>query len=228
MEETLFSSKDKLRKLKIPDKMTPELAEEIGIHLGDGSMNVYGKGYLYSLEGHYNDDKDYYQNHIAHLMKELYNLDVRLRERKCAGVYGFQIGSKGLISFKKSLGLPLGPKKNIEIPKIILNAEKEIISSFIRGFFDTDGGIYLEKKNKKLYPRIQIVNYSNKIMFQLREVLKNIFKFNLCLYLDKNTNVYRIIIRGDDNFEKWMERIGTNNQKNILKYERWKNQKISD
>ena len=129
-------------------------------------------------------------------MKELYNLDIRLRERKCAGVYGFQIGSKGLISFKKSLGLPLGSKKNIEIPKIILNAKKEIISSFISGFFDTDGGIYLEKKNKKLYSRIQIVNYSNKIMFQLGEVLKNIFNFNLCLYLDKNINIYRIIIGG--------------------------------
>ena len=44
MEETLFSSKDKLRKLKIPNKMTPKLAEEIGIHLGDGSMNIYEKG----------------------------------------------------------------------------------------------------------------------------------------------------------------------------------------
>jgi len=226
MGEILLSSKDKLRKLKIPDKINPRLAEEIGIHLGDGSMNVYGKGYLYSLEGHFNDDREYYQNYIAPLMKELYNLDVRLRERKCAGVYGFQIGSKGLISFKKDLGLPLGSKKNIEIPNIILNAKKEIISSFIRGFFDTDGGIYLEKKNKKLYPRIQITNYSNKIMFQLKEVLENIFKFNLCLYLDKNTNVYRIIIRGENNFKKWMSLIGTNNPKNFLKYERWKNQKI--
>jgi len=160
-------------------------------------------------------------------MKKLYNLDVRLRERKSAGVYGFQIGSKGLILFKKSLGLPLGSKRNIEVPIIILNSNKRIIASFIKGFFDTDGGIYLEKKNSKLYPRIQVTNYSTKIMVQLKEILENIFMFNLCFYLDKNTNTYRIIIRGEENFEKWMKVIGTNNPKNIFKYKMWKNsQKI--
>lgn len=222
MDEVLFSFNDNLRNLKIPEKMNPKLAEEIGIHLGDGSMNIYGKGYLYSLEGHYHDDKEYYQNYIAPLMKELYNLDVRLRERRSAGVYGFQIGSKGLILFKKSLGLPLGSKKEIEIPKVILNSNKEILSSFIRGFFDTDGGIYLEKKNKKLYPRIQITNYSDKIMIQLKEILGKMFMFNLCLYRDTNTKTYRLIIRGENNFEKWMNLIGTNNPKNILKYKKWK------
>lgn len=225
MEEILFSSKDNVRKLKIPKVMTPKLAEEIGIHLGDGSMNIYGKSHLYSLEGHYNDDKKYYQNYVAPLIKQLYNLEVRLRERKSAGVYGFQIGSKGLVHFKKRLGLPLGSKKNIEIPSLIINSDKTIISSFIRGFFDTDGGIYLERKNKKLYPRIQITNYSDKIMIQLKEILENVFEFNLCFYRDTNTKTYRLIIRGENNFDKWMELIGMNNPKNILKYKKWKDAK---
>jgi len=41
MEEILFSFKDKIRKLTIPNKINDKLAEEIGIHLGDGSMNIY-------------------------------------------------------------------------------------------------------------------------------------------------------------------------------------------
>lgn len=222
MEQFLFSLADKRRGLKIPQKIDKNLAEEIGIHVGDGSMNIYNKNYMYSLEGHSKDDKSYYDLHIANLIKKLYGLEVRLRERKCAGVYGFQIGSKGLILFKKSLGLPLGPKKSIEIPSIIINSDKEIISSFIRGFFDTDGGIYLENKNNKLYPRIQFTNYSNKLMFQLKNILTNIFEFNLCFYLDRNTNTYRIIIRGENNFKKWIKLIGTNNPKNIYKYKIWK------
>ena len=167
MEEILFSSKDKIRGLTIPNKMSNKLSEEIGIHVGDGSMNIYGKSHLYSLEGHHKEDKEYYKFHIAPLIKSLYNLKVRLRKRRNAGVYGFQIGSKGLILFKKTFGFPLGPKKEIGIPKIILNSDKEIIASFVRGFFDTDGGIYLEKKNKKLYPRVQLTNCSVKLIIKL-------------------------------------------------------------
>ena len=41
-------------------KITPELAEEVGWHIGDGSMNFYkGKG-LYQLRGHIEDDKEHY------------------------------------------------------------------------------------------------------------------------------------------------------------------------
>ena len=96
--------------------------------------------------------------------------------------------------FQKKSWTSFGVKEKYRNSKDYLKCEKRNNLFFYQGFFDTDGGIYLEKKNKKLYLRIQIVNYSNKIMFQLGEVLKNIFNFNLCLYLDKNINIYRIII----------------------------------
>lgn len=217
-----FSNQDIKRKLEIPNTITKELAEETGIHVGDGSMNIYkGGGSLYSLEG---DplEKEYYLNFIGPLYKKVYNLQVRLRERKCAGVFGFQIGSKGLIDFKhKKLQLPLGPKNEVEIPKLIRNSDINIKAAFIRGFFDTDGGIYLEKKYGKLYPRIQLTNKSQKLMYQIRDILEKEFGFNLSIRLDNDC--YRLVIGGNENFIKWMKLIGSNNPKNKNKYLFWLN-----
>lgn len=95
---------------------------------------------------------------IIELYLKLYNLKISLREMKNDGVYGFQIWSNALVNFKnKILGLPLGKKLNIKIPDIFMN---KFSVDVVRGVFDTDGCLYLEKKNNKLYPRIQITNIS--------------------------------------------------------------------
>jgi len=206
-------------KITLPNQLDIDLAEEIGIHVGDGSMNIYKKAHMYSLEGDILE-KDYYINFIAPLFKKIYNLDVRLRERKCAGVFGFQKSSRELILFKnKQFNLPLGSKCNIEIPLQIRNSSLEIKKAFLRGFFDTDGGIYLEKKYGKPYPRIILVNKSMNLMNQIKEILVNDFNFNLSMWRDKFC--YRINIRGNKNFIKWMKLIGSHNPKNINKYSNW-------
>ena len=214
-----LSKIDEKRGFIIPHNISEDLAEETGIHCGDGSMNHY-KSYVYSLEGHIKDDREYYINHIKNLYKKLYNIDVRLRDRINAGVFGFQLGSKGLVTFKSCrLGLPLGIKSNIKIPEIIRKSNNKVLAAFIRGFFDTDGGIYLERKNNKLYPRIKINNNSEIIMSELKELLRDNFKFNLGFWKDNKS--YVLVIRGENNFNKWMNLIGSNNPKNIRKYENW-------
>ena len=100
--------------LFIPTKITTELAEEIGWHIGDGSMNYYNnhgtlKG-IYQLRGHIEDDREHYEKIIKPLFKLIYDLDISLRKMPSTRVYGFQIWSNKLIKFKKDLGLPLGKK----------------------------------------------------------------------------------------------------------------------
>ena len=45
--------------------------------------------------------------------------------------------------------------------------------------------------------------------------------FNFNLSMRKDNNSYRTVIRGNENFIKWMKTIGTNNPKNSHKYSRW-------
>ena len=100
--------------------MTSDLAEEIGLHLGDGSMNYYNGRGLYQLRGHFEDDKSHYILRIKPLYKTLFNIDISLRDMPSTGVYGFQIWSNALVNYKhNSLGLPLGPKRDFLVPSII-------------------------------------------------------------------------------------------------------------
>ena len=63
-----FSRYDKAKKLNLPRKMTPELAEEMGMHFGDGYLSE--KRYEYRLKGNPKDERPYYDSHIKKICQE--------------------------------------------------------------------------------------------------------------------------------------------------------------
>ncbi|TAL48402.1 hypothetical protein EPN87_00650, partial [archaeon] len=206
--------------MKTPKKTNLDLAEEIGIHIGDGSMNKYRNTCLYSLRGHRYDDYKYYTKFIPNFYKRIYGIKVHIR--KWPDVIGFQFGSKDLVMFKHNvLGLPLGPKNSVSIPNFILKS-KALSCRCLRGIFDTDGCLTFEKKSRKLpyYPRIIISTTSKKLNEQLVEILKNTMKFNLSTwsttYNRRGWNdIHMVCIRGEKNINKWFKMIGSDNPKNI-------------
>lgn len=202
--------------ISVPMKMDEYLAEETGIHIGDGSMNFYdGKG-LYSLRGHRFDDEEYYRTWIKDIYKRIYNLEISIRV--WPDVIGFQKWSDKIVNFKREfLGLPLGKKREIRIPVIIMN-NPMFSAACIRGFFDTDGCVFLEKKSPSFcYPRIILKSTSNSLMSQTKQILEG-FGFNLCLVKHKRKeigwkDIFILETRGFKNAERWLKIIGTNNPK---------------
>jgi len=211
----------------LPEKSSEELAEETGLHIGDGTMNFYKnqnkiKG-SYALRGHILDDKEHYNKIIKQLYFKLYNLKVSLRDMPKDGVYGFQKWSNSLVNFKHNiLGLTLGKKIDIKIPEIFIEKE-EFISSTIRGIFDTDGTIYLEPKYGKFYPRIEIATISENLGYQLNNLIRKIgLRSTIYLELVKNpgwNDKYHINVRGEEMLNKWMQIINPHNPKHIKKFE---------
>ena len=225
-----FSNSDFKRNLILPERLTPELAEETGLHIGDGSMSFYPKhkpfGGMYSLRGHIHDDKEHYETRIKEIYKFVFNLDIPMREMKITSVYGFQMWTNGLVNFKhKILNLPLGNKINITIPKQFI--DNKYIIDVIRGIFDTDGCIYLAQRGGKLYPRIQIGTISKQLSEQLiNSLLKLGFRATRVIDIKRNENwnpLHTIYLRGDKMLKKWMETIAPNNQKFIAKFEYYLN-----
>ncbi len=219
-----------VKNIFIPVEITPELAEETGWHIGDGSMNFYlSKGYkrgIYQLRGHMEDDREHYISRIKPIFKSLYKIDISLRDMPSTRVFGFQIWSSSLIDFKQRLGLPLGKKLNVIIPEVFLSND-ELIASVIRGIFDTDGCVYLERKNGKLYPRLEIATISLKLANQLFELLNKLGlrATNYSWFDHKKSNrqiIYRISIRGTEMFDKFMLIIKPENIKHVNKYKRYK------
>ena len=213
-------------RFKTPIKINNLLAEEIGLHLGDGSMNYYNKRGLFQLRGHINDDKDHYVSRIKWIYKEIFNIDVKLRAMPSTRVYGFQIWSNELVDYKnKILGLPLGKKRNFSIPSEIIENE-ELSRNFLRGYFDTDGCLYIENKRGKPYPRIEMASISEEFVKQLEYILIKL-GFRFSYYKENRTkqgwfDLHRIIIRGNEMTLRWFNEIKPANQKHVKKFEEWK------
>lgn len=192
-------------------------------------MNFYSnsgklKGF-YQLRGHIDDDREHYLIRIKPIFRQLYNVDVSLREMPSTRVFGFQIWSNKLAKFKQDLGLPLGKKLTIDIPKIFLE-NKELKIAVIRGIFDTDGGIQIIWKNNKWYPRVYIATISYPLNLQLLEIFNEIgLRATSYSYLYKKGNrqrCYKITIQGIEMLDKFFEIIKPANPKHVHKYNKFK------
>lgn len=215
----------------IPEKISEELAEETGLHIGDGTMNFYNiknkiKG-SYALRGHIIDDVEHYNKVIFKLYKKVYSLNISLRKMPSAGVYGFQKWSDDLVNFKHNkLFLPLGKKVDIKIPNIFFN-KKELSIAVIRGIFDTDGMLYLQPKYGKLYPRIEISTICKNLGLQINNTLKDL-NIRSTIYSSKRkeynwSEIYKISVRGNVMLDKWMNIISPHNPKHWTKYQHFLN-----
>ncbi len=198
-----------------------ELAEETGWHIGGGSMNYYKGGGVYQLRGHLEDDKKHYIERIKPLFERIYSLKINLREMPSTRVFGFQIWDNNLVKFKQNLGLPLGRKLELEIPQTFVD-NKRLLIACIRGIFDTDGGLYLEKKNNKLYPRVHISTISLNLANQLSNVINSLglkaTGYQSNYQKGNKLTSYKIEVRGTKMLHQFFKIIEPKNSKHISKY----------
>lgn len=214
-----FSPIDLIKKIKLPNKITPELAEEVGIHYGDGFLSA--KRYNYRLKGNQITEIDYYKNYIAPLFKKLYNFDVNLKDYKTS--FGFELCSKGLWEFKtKVLKIAAGPKKDIRFPEPLKVNNLKILCSFIRGLFDTDGCVSFKSKYgyKEYYPSVELSLYSIKLIDDVADILK-MLGFNPVVNLARGQS--KISLNGVSSLKRYEKMIGWSSPKNLKKVENWKN-----
>lgn len=232
-----FSGADIKRKLILPTKMTKELAELIGIIIGDGHMEIYKSNRIthsaLKFSGHKSEDFDYYNRYVNSLFKKLFNLelDIKFYNMPKGSYLVARIDSKALLQFlSKTLKLPVGSKVSTsKIPECILLSKNEL--DFIRGLADTDFCITFKKKYKEYhyYPVISVAQKSKMMIEDLGNLFRNL---GLSLYIQYNvvnndkrgfkTTTHRIYISGIKNLSKWMDTIGFSNSKHSTKYLVWK------
>lgn len=176
--------------IKFPKKITSDLAEFIGMIIGDGHLDEK------KLEFH-NSCNELREKYIS-LLKIF---DVKYREFKSRTTTVVQVSSRILSRILKEVfEIPFGKKSDkVVIPQIILKSDNEILSSFLRGYFDCDG--YVPKDRRDL----ELVTASKLMSEHLRLALLR-FGITCFVKLKKINEVYyyRILIRGDfvNNFAK--------------------------
>ena len=214
-------------------KIDGEMAELMGIHIGDGCISENDRYSEYYLGGDLIEEREYHDNWVGPLfnkkiMYPLFNKNVNYKEHPKVGIYGFHIFNKKLVNFfNKELGIKSGPKINIGIPKKILSDNK-LLKRFIRGLFDTDGNLYFDKnyscKNpKNNHPIIKLGTVSERLVIDVFNSLKS-FGLNPRMKRpyrgkrDKNI-VYTVLLYRKSDIKFFIEHIGFKNPKHSTKWQ---------
>lgn len=158
------------------------LAEAAGIFAGDGTLYSTGKGSVLEVRGNSKELK-YYQTRVKPIFENVLSCKLDIIERNCGGkkpLVGIRKCNKKVVEvFHDFLGFPIGKKSHkVKIPdRIFLSNDLDVIKSYIRGIFDTDGSVYLRKTGRKSYysqPIIEISSVSKVHKKQLVKLLKKL------------------------------------------------------
>ena len=129
-EISQIKSEKNAHALQIPERMTPELAEFLGLLLSDGTLKP-------GTAAFYNNDNTLLARFQA-LGEKLFGLKAHYgwaRTVKCV-----QIHSRLLVRFLQFLGVPSASKsRSCIVPRGVLQADSESVARFVGAYFACDG-----------------------------------------------------------------------------------------
>ncbi|MBR9692868.1 hypothetical protein GOV07_02950 [Candidatus Woesearchaeota archaeon] len=198
-------------------KIRAELAELIGILLGDGSINVYPSpkySTFYRVKISFHADDKEYLAYVKNLLWKLLNVEAQENYRKNEKTAELLIFKKAIVEKLLKLGLKSSPKWNrAVIPEEFMNPE--LGKYVLRGYFDTDGSVVIANNNGTLYPRLEMKISPSPMQNQLIELLEQCdFRPNA---YDIGKGKVRVQMNGKKVLKEWFERIGWSNPKHEQK-----------
>jgi hypothetical protein len=202
--------------IKLPKSITEDLAEEVGIHIGDGNLNNIKtkqgwNSYQYRIDGNLTDEFLYHNEFIKPLMRKLYNCNGYQVITRNRNSIQSNFRSKLIFCYKnKIFGLPIGSKINIEIPEPIFEND-QFAKRCIVGILDTDFNL-----NRNISFNGQL--NSLKVIKQMDNLLTKFSISHLCKIYGR---IGKINIRKEDSI-KILEEWKLHNHKHISKYLIWK------
>lgn len=216
-------------------KIDEDLAEIMGIHIGDGCISENSRYSEYYLGGDLTEEREYHDTWVGPLFNKkilipFFRTKANYKEHPKVGIYGFHIFNKKLTQFFNSLGIESGPKLNVCIPPAIMKSKK-LLKRFLRGLFDTDGSLYFDKNYSA---KIQINNHP---IIKLGTVSEKLAKdvFNSLKWIGLNPRiknpykgkrdkhkVHTVLIYRKQDIQLFIDKIGFKNSKHYTKWQVFK------
>ena len=207
--------------------MNEELAEFVGVFIGDGCLSEYARKNRPSnvrvilFTGSWEKDSDYYQRIIKDISYKYFKYGIRIYHRKDDNTVRFFITNKNAISFLIALGYNFGPKsETVFILSVIFN-NKNCSLACIRGIFNTDGCIYkrynkMYRNHKKLYSKYKVVQFKSNSYLLIKQIDLILKRENILvnkIIKDKKASVLRITSQKD--IDKFISIVGMNHNYHI-------------
>lgn len=191
------------KKVTLPLKHNSELAELVGILLGDGSVEKYYTRIYLNLIA----DQGYEIN-VIKLIKNIFpKITLCVMERPKRGTREIQISSKEISDYLFKIGFK--PKIR-EVPSWI-RKNNSYTRCAVRGLFDTEGSVGIKyfkgKKGICAYKQLTFTNKNKNLLSFIEESLR---KFQFSPTKNSKKNIY---LSNKKDIERYFEVIGTNNPK---------------
>lgn len=201
-------------------KLNSELCELVGAFIGDGYLSKYGKNrVVVGITGNAVLDEDYLKIHLVSIVRKYFpSAHPSFCYRSDENTLQLRFYSSELANFLMSLGFLPGIKtRTVKIP-FIIELDKQLLYATMRGIFDTDGCLFLDKRKqyKRSYPRITIQIASIPLIEQLEKHLSSEFS----LYVDKSNRDGKrntLEIYGHRQLERFLKQIGFSNKRHLSK-----------
>lgn len=198
------------KKIRIPE-ISKDLAEFIGIMIGDGSITRYQIGIFLNTK----DDSEYII-YVTSLIKKLFGIFPFIKNRE--GNYTeIKLSSVCLVRYLNLLGLPIGNKisNKIDIPSWIFRKRK-LMEACIKGLIDTDGNI--ARKNyhaSTLAMQISFTSASESLLKSVRRIWVEL-DYHPTEITGRQVHVthFKEVIR-------YIKKIGFSNSKHMKKYKKY-------
>ena len=189
-----------------------ELAEFIGIMMGDGGISEY----QIVITLHHIDDLEY-SVFVTHLIKKLFKVTPSIYHSPKNSVNDIVVSRKELVQYLHTLGLPIGNKvkQQFDIPEWIRRDRKFAIAC-LRGLIDTDGSIFTHRYRVKgmwySYKKLSFTSASEPLRQSVHDLLQK-FGFHPRI-ASSNVRLDRV-----EDMRRYFSVIGSNNQKHLRRYE---------
>ena len=196
-----------------------DLAEFIGVLLGDGSIGIY-KSYVngntkiqYRIKITLNSIKDAeYSLYLSKLFVAIFAQVPKVHKRKNVNAIDLYLLGYEPLHFLLRLGLVLAPKwGRAVIPSYFLRTPLDLF--VMRGYMDTDGCICVVNNNGIRYPRIEMKICPSPMQSQFIQILTKYGFEPQINHLEKGK--IRIALCGINKLKRWDSLIGFSNKRNI-------------
>jgi len=200
------------------DLQDPKFLEFYGNLLGDGWLsNFLSGGKTFWLVGfccNLTNEKELiknYQKSVENLFKRKRKISEIPKNNTAVLVFNHKILLKYL---NEKLKFPIGKKENLKIHESVCSMGFSKLKYVLRGLFDTDGSLYLQKNKKGLpvHPIVSLHMNEVALIKQIGGILeKEGFRVN---YSD---NYKMIKMQGKEQARRWLAEVGSSNPYKIGK-----------
>ncbi len=194
-------------------RYSEDLAEFVGILLGDGCIN---KNQI-SISLNSTDDVDY-ANYVIKLIEQLFNYLPSKIVKRDANVTVILLSRINIVRFLLSIGMKAGNKvaHQVEVPQWILD-NIEYSRKCLRGLIDTDGCIYVDRHliKAKLYMNLGL-NFTNHSL-PLIDFVKSTWR--RLDYHSTQSSSFSIFMRREKEIISYMKKVGSSNPKIERKFQ---------